>query len=89
MVVFKRTNIRILNDKIKALDQNKDGQVDTSEIKIEMSQLPKQRKDRTIGKGINEMAKQDKIDLVQFSKQKKIPFINTLALTKCKVSNML
>ena len=81
MVVFKRTNIRILNDKIRELDQNKDGRVETKEAKTVLK-----KKEKTIGKGINEMDKP--ADLLKISKEKKIPFINTLTLTKCKASKL-
>jgi hypothetical protein len=83
MVVFKRTNIRILNDKIRELDQNKDGKVELNEVK---AVLKKQPKDKTIGKGINEMDKPT--DLLKISKEKKIPFINTLTLTRCRASKL-
>lgn len=84
MVVFKRTNIRILNDKIRELDQNKDGKVQSTEVSAVMNKKP--RKDKTIGKGINEMDKPT--DLIKLSKDKKIPFINTLTLTKCRASKL-
>lgn len=82
MVVFKRTNIKILNDKIRELDQNKDNTVSVEEVKAVL----KPKKDKTIGKGINEMDRPT--NLVKLSKDKKIPFINTLTLTRCKASKI-
>lgn len=87
MVVFKRTNIRILNDKIKELDQNNDGAVQIAEVRAVLK--GKKVKDNTLGKGVNEIAKpSESLDLKKISKEKKIPFINTLSLTKCRASKL-